>query len=164
MVTSREECFELLWKHNVPSEIIRHCIAVSRLACEIAKKLESKGKRINMELLDRACLLHDIGKLESIEKGGRHEQIGYNILVKHGLKEIAEVIRKHPLHYISDLKNQPKTWEEKILYYADKRVINHKIAPLKKRLEDLYKRYPQHADSIKKAEPLILKLEKELLR
>ena len=163
-VPTRQEAFQLLWRHNVPQNIIRHSIAVSRLAAEIGSSLKAKGKKIDLELLDRACILHDIGKMESIEKGGSHEKIGYVMLAKHGYKEVGEVIRKHPVHCILDRKNRPKTWEEKILYYSDKRVKHHKVVSLKERIADLKKRYPKYLPDIKKAEPLVYRLEKELLK
>ncbi len=162
-IPSRQQAFELLWAHNVPQNIIRHSIAVSRVAMEVAEKLKSKGKKVDLELLDRACILHDIGKMEGIATGGPHELIGSEIVKKHEFRELSEIIRKHPLHYILDKKNAPKTIEEKILFYADKRVMHHKIVLLKQRLADLEKRYPEYAGSIRKAGPLVLKLEKELL-
>ena len=160
---TRKESFELLWHHNVPQNIIRHSIAVGRLAAEIGAKLKAKGKKIDLNLLDRACILHDIGKLAAIQSGREHGEIGYGILLKHGYNEVAEVIRKHPLHCILDSKNRPRTWEEKILYYCDKRVSEHKVVSLKERLADLKNRYPQYRESIKRAEPLVYQLEKEIL-
>ncbi len=162
-IPTRSACFGLLWHHNVPSNVIRHSIAVSKFAAEIAEKLKARGIKVDSELLDRACLLHDIGKLESLSNGGNHEEIGCKILKKHGCDEVAEVIRKHPIHYILDQKNKPSTWEEKILYYADKRAKDHKIVTIRQRLDDFRKRYPKFRESIDRAEPLILKLEKELL-
>ena len=164
VLPSRRECFELLWNHNVPQNIIRHSIVVSRLAADVAQKLLLKNKRINMELLDRACLLHDIGKLKAVESGGNHEEIGFEILMKHSYDEVAEVIRKHSVHYIYDARNKPRTWEEKILYYADKRVKGHKVVSLKERFADFRKSSPGFRKSIDRAEPLAIKLEEELLK
>lgn len=164
VVPTRKESFGLLWQHNVPQNIIRHSIAISRLAADIGARLKGEGKKVNLELLDRACILHDIGKMASIHSGGSHGEIGYSILLKHGYKEVAEVIRTHPLHCILDRKNKPRTWEEKLLYYCDKRAKEHRIVPLRERLTDLKKRYPQYRESIKRAEPLVYRLERELLK
>ncbi|MBI3033819.1 HDIG domain-containing protein [Candidatus Woesearchaeota archaeon] len=163
VVPSRRECFELLWSHNVPQNIIRHSIAVSRIAADVAQGLLLRRKRINLELLDRACLLHDIGKLKAIQTGGNHEEIGYEILAKHGYGEVAEIIRKHPVHYIYDAVNRPSSWEEKVLYYADKRANGHKVVSLRERFADFRKRYQNFRESIDRAEPLAARLEKELL-
>ncbi len=161
-VPSTKECFDLLWHHNVPEEVIRHSLAVSRFAVKLGERLKAEGKKVDLKLLEASCLLHDIGKIESIRNGGNHEKIGHDILVRHGFKEVAEVVLKHSLHYIIDTKNKPRSLEEKILFYSDKRVMGHKVVPLKKRLDDLLKRYPQHKESIIKAEPLVFKLEEEL--
>ncbi len=163
VVPTRNESFELLWHHNTPQNIIRHSIAVSRLAADIGAKLKGEGKKINLALLDRACILHDIGKMVAIQTDGSHGEIGYSILLKHGYKEVAEVIRTHSLHCILDSKNKPKTWEEKLLYYCDKRVMENKVVSLRERLADLKKRYPKYRESIKKAEPLVYRLEREML-
>ncbi|MBI2575023.1 HD domain-containing protein [Candidatus Woesearchaeota archaeon] len=160
---TRKESFELLWHHNVPQNIIRHSIAVSRLAADIGARLKAEGKKIDLNLLDRACILHDIGKLAAIQSGGSHGEVGYSILLKHGYREVAEVIRKHPLHCILDSKSRPKAWEEKILYYCDKRVREHRVVSLRERLADLKKRYPQYREGIRRAEPLVYRLEMELL-
>ncbi len=164
VIPSRKDCFVLLTQLEVPAHIIRHSIAVGKVALKVAKRLNSHGKKIDLKILEASCLLHDIGKMESINKGGKHELIGSRIVAGHGYREVASVIRKHSLHYILDKKNAPKTLEEKILFYADKRVIGSKVVSLKKRLEYLKKRYSQYRESIDKAEPLVFQLEKELLK
>ncbi|MBI2134092.1 HD domain-containing protein [Candidatus Woesearchaeota archaeon] len=159
MIPSRRQCFELLWHHGVPSEVIRHSVSVCRFALGIA----AKRKDVNIKLLEASCLLHDIGKMDSIVKGGKHELIGSRILIKHGYGEVARVIRKHSLHYILDKKKAPREIEEKILFYADKRVMGHRVVSLKRRLDDLRERYPQYRESMDKAEPLVIRLEKMFL-
>ncbi len=157
---SRKECFELLWHHNVPEEVMRHSLAVRRFALKLGERLKAEGKKVDLKLLEASCLLHDIGK--AIENGGSHEKIAHKILQKHGCDEVANAVLKHPLYCILDSKNKPNSLEEKILFYADKRVMGHKVVPLKRRLDDFKKRYPQYKDTIKKAEPYVIELEKEL--
>ncbi len=157
MIPTRLQSFQLLWAHNVPENIIRHSIVVSRVAAEVAKNL--KGEKINLVLLDRACILHDIGKLNP--KGIPHELEGYEILKKHGFDEVADVVRTHTLHYILG-KDKPRSLEQKIVFYADKRVMHHKVVSVDVRISDLAKRYPNFKDSIEKSRPFVHKLEKEL--
>jgi len=38
------------------------------------------------------------------------------------MEGVAELVKTHPLHAILDLNISPKTWEEKLLYLADKMV------------------------------------------
>ena len=165
-IPTRQQSFELLWHHNIPQNVIRHSIAVSRLAEEVAQNYIKKHPKakINLELLDRACLLHDISKIAAIQKGKNedHGELGYELLKKHGYPEVAIIVRKHPLHCILDAKRKPKSLEEKILFYADKRVKDNKVVTLKERLSDLRKRYPEYKAGINKSGPLVLKLEMEL--
>ena len=68
-----------------------------------------------------------------------------------------------------DEKEKPDTWEEKLLYYADKRVMHDKIVPLKERLAEGHKRNAyQHGSAeqskinTSKVDPLIYEMEKEI--
>ena len=150
-IPTRQQSFELLWHHNVPDNVIRHSIVVSRVAARICGALQKEGVKVDSVLVDRACILHDIAKISAKQKGVGHEQLGHEILKKHGYDEVARIVLKHALHYILDKKNAPKTIEEKIVYYADKRVMHHKIVELKVRIDDLKLRYPQYKDEIKKS-------------
>jgi len=68
-----------------------------------------------------------------------------------------------------DEKVRPETWEEKLLYYADMRVMHDKIVPLKQRLAEGHKRnIHMHGSAAKskintaKVDPLIFQMEKEI--
>ncbi|MBI5619911.1 hypothetical protein HY950_03045, partial [Candidatus Gottesmanbacteria bacterium] len=43
-----------------------------------------------------------------------------------GMEEVAALVKAHPLHAILDPLTAPKTWEEKILFLADK-MVKYKI-------------------------------------
>ena len=80
---------------------------------------------------------------------------------------IAQIINKHRFEAIRTIKNEPWSWEEKILTYADKRVMHDKIVSLEERFMDLSKRYrKQLSDEDKKktkmTEQLYFDLEKEI--
>jgi hypothetical protein len=68
-----------------------------------------------------------------------------------------------------DEKDYPETWEEKLLYYADKRVMHDKIMPLKQRLAEGHKRNvhlhgspTQSKVNTAKVDPLIYEMEEEI--
>jgi hypothetical protein len=42
------------------------------------------------------------------------------------MREVAEVVRAHPLHAILDPATAPATWEQKLLYLADK-MVKHDV-------------------------------------
>ncbi|MBW2974042.1 HD domain-containing protein [Candidatus Woesearchaeota archaeon] len=133
-IPTREECLELLKENKVPEEIQNHCKTVNKIAVFLAKKLKEKGVDINVELVDAASLLHDVGKREG-EPAKGHSERGYELL-KDKYPEIAQIIMVHAFFRI----DQAKTWEEKIVNYADKRGHEKKVMTLKERMEDWQER------------------------
>jgi 5'-deoxynucleotidase YfbR-like HD superfamily hydrolase len=133
---------------------------VAKVCGILADKLIEKGKKINKKVLIEAALLHDVLKI-SHEKYGKlgHEKTIEKVLKERGETLVAKIIGKHGFLSVNKLK----TLEEKILYYADKRVHDEKIVSLKKRFEEGDKRYGKSEDKrsaeIKKK---IFALEKEL--
>jgi len=116
-----EKNVKKLWdKYDLPFKKRLHCQKVVEVALYIAKKLRGKEVKIDEQLLSAAALLHDIDK--NIEKlpGEHHPDAGVRVLKQEGMDEVAEVIRTHPLHMILDVKNPPKTIEQKILFLSDK--------------------------------------------
>jgi len=195
---TRKQCFGLLKKFGTPSHIIEHSLAAAKLAVFLAERLNEKGILVDVQLVDRACLLHDIlrvcdlndysrfehcaadkakwEKLKSQYKGICHEE-ATAALLRDKYPQLAEVIRKHRYTAIAHQKDKPVTWEEKLVYYADKRVMHDRIVSLKERLEEAHKRYDDwgranaHSsldsfdyaqDKTVKIDRLIYKLEKEI--
>jgi len=192
---SRKRCFELLEQYRVPIHIRRHCITVAALATLLAHKLTRKAIPINTELVERTCLLHDIlrvcdfdkiepgyfrqkpgsddtriwQKLKNKYKHLTHEQAAYE-LFKKDYPKLAETIKKQQYISMANEKTMPKTWEEKLAYYADMKVMHDKVVPLAERLDDAHKRNvhlhgsPQQSRiNAAKVDPLIYELEKEIL-
>ena len=154
-IPSREECLSILIKNKTPSNVIGHCMAVCKVAEEIADKLIKKSKKINKNLVIASALLHDIERLKE-----NHVEVGANLLKKLGFPEVSEVVKKHSLYTIGEENITPKTAEEKIVFYADKRVIGNKIVSMEERFKDLEKRY--NVD-LSKEFKFTKKIEKELL-
>lgn len=161
MLPSRKNCIELIRKNN-SENIVKHSLKVNSVAMYLAKKLAKKGASIDLDLVDRASLLHDIDKIESLEKGN-HGIIGERILKEKGFHRIAEIVRKHVLDQILYGLN---TWEEKIVFYADKRVVDDKIVSLEERLKYIKNRYAhineKLRDKYSEIENKILLLEDEI--
>lgn len=162
---SREECLELLRECHVPVHIVKHSKAVAKLGGFVARKLVEKGIPVNVDLVERACLLHDIFRVcefplqdfsrfeqlvteEDKEKwrrlkeqhgSVRHEDAACAFL-RDAYPILAQTIRKHRYTAIVDAEDMPRTWEEKLVYYADKRAMHDKIVPLMERLDEAHKR------------------------
>ena len=155
-IPSREQCLQILKNNKTPSNIIEHCKAVCKVAEEVAQKLVKKGMKVNKELVIAAALLHDIERHKE-----NHVIVGANLLKKLGYPEVAKVISKHTLYKVEIEENQPRTFEEKIVFYADKRVKNDKVVSLEERYDDINERY--NVDLNWEME-FTKKIEKELLK
>ncbi len=162
---TRQQCFELMEQLHVPLHIREHGLVVAKLGVFLAKRLKEKGIAVNPELVDRACLLHDVLRVldfnesdynrfeQSVPKEHKtkwqqlraeyesacHEEATYELL-KDRYPVLATTIKRHKYTALLDEKEKPNTWEEKLVYYADKRVMRDKIVPLKPRLEEAHKR------------------------
>ena len=156
---SREECFRLLKEHNADENVLKHSILVNRIAIYLGGKLKQRGERIDLELLDRASLLHDLDKIKTLETGN-HGDIGEEILAKIGCPGLGKLVKKHILTMV--LKGGIKTWEEKVLQYADMRVNWDRIVPLGERYAYLMKGYSKYREMIERTKPILYALEKEI--
>jgi HD superfamily phosphohydrolase YqeK len=162
---SREECLELLWECHVPMHIVRHSQAVAKLGAFLARRLVEQGIPVNVDLVERASLLHDIfrvcefplqdfsrfeqlvteedkakwRRLKERHGGVRHEDAACAFL-RDAYPVLAQTIRKHRYTAIVDGEDRPRTWEEKLVYYADKRAMHDQIVPLPERLEEAHRR------------------------
>ena len=165
MIPSKEKCFELLKKYRVPENIVAHTLEVNRVAMFLAKKLKEKGEEINLGLVDAASLLHDLDKHMTLNEDSGHGKKAAEILESLGFAEVAPIVRKHITTAV--LHSPLKTWEEKLVYYADMRVKGNKIVTVEERFEYLRERYGKMSEKamreINKAEPIVKEIEKEIL-
>ncbi len=114
---------------------------VAKVAVFLANKLDQLDTfdKLDKKLLVAGALLHDIDKNVKKLPGERHPDAGVRILKEEWMEEVAALVATHSLHTIlagSDMiqhrgqafqKGQtpsiaPKTWEEKLLFLADKMV------------------------------------------
>lgn len=182
------EVSALIEEFRTPLHVRRHCAAVATFAVELGRKLVAAGEKINLDLLRHAALLHDFVRVVDFREfrpgnfpdpvspediafwtefrkknaGRGHEELGAEILALRGFSDVAEVIKKHRFLQI---EKGFDTWEEKLLYYADKRTKHDKIVPLAERLEDGRKRnMPEYSNSEaqRKLEERVFLLEKDI--
>jgi uncharacterized protein len=191
---TRKECFDIINKYHVPPNIVKHSLATAKLAVFLAEKLKEKDTAVDVELVERACLLHDVAricevkesdynnigmtvteqektawdKLKTEYKAAGHEDTAYKLL-KEQYPVLALAIKKHRYLSLLDENDRPDTWEEKIVYYADKRVMHERIVSLKERLDDAHQRNAQLRQmkgqnniDTDKVDRLIFELEEEI--
>ena len=118
----------ILVKAGLNEEDIRHSILVAQKAVDIAGRT---GMKLDMELVARGALFHDLGK--ALTHSFQHGELGAEIGKSFGLpKSVTDIARKHfhggltpgearaldlpPVDYT------PRLLEERIILYADRLV------------------------------------------
>ena len=109
-IPTREECEKLWDENNVPENVRKHMIMVNKAAMFLGKKLKEAGEEIDLELLDKASLLHDLDKIPTL-RTRRHGHVTREILSGKGHSRVGELAYKHKFGQITNLN----TWEEKLI-------------------------------------------------
>ncbi|MBI5449297.1 HD domain-containing protein [Candidatus Gottesmanbacteria bacterium] len=123
MIPTKKQARALWDKYQLPNKKRIHCALVTEVAMGLAGQIHQfTNKPINQLLLQAAALLHDIDKNVPKRAGEKHPDTAVRILREEGMDEIAAIVKTHSLHAILDPAIAPKTWEEKILFLADKMV------------------------------------------
>jgi putative nucleotidyltransferase with HDIG domain len=118
--------------------IREHSLMVGRVAGLIGSGLARAGRSLSLELIVTGALLHDIAKTVTLETQLRHDELGREICLRHGLDELAEIVAEHVILK----KGVPESCTEKeIVYYADKRVLHDEVVGLDARLDYIIHRY-----------------------
>ncbi len=155
---------KLYQEFHLPKHIQKHCIQVAKVAIYI-------GTKINIDLahLRYAALLHDLLRMCDISKFDpdqlknqfaatesdikywqklrqKYANTPHWLAAKIALEDLNEpdiekIISTHDFLSINQPDASNRTLEQKILYYADKRVCHHQITSLQHRLEEGMKRY-----------------------
>jgi uncharacterized protein len=157
-IPTKAQCFQILKDNSVPDNVIAHTSKVCEVSLKIADLLIKKGIGVNKDLVAAGALLHDVKKLSPND----HVIEGHDLMNSLGYSEVGQIIKKHGLANIDEEEFIPKTWEEKIVFYADKRVKNDKIVTVEKRFEYIKLRYKRKV--IEKELNFTKAIEKELLQ
>lgn len=153
------------WRKEVhlPQAVIAHCDAVGNLSQQFAEHLIQHGVIVRPFALERAGQLHDLLRFIDFKasaapmkhtqteedervwaacaeryKGQGHERAISSFLRENGYPEIASITE---LHGMREPLNSRETIEQKILYYADKRVMLDTVVSLDERFADFRTRY-----------------------
>jgi uncharacterized protein len=165
---NREQALGLLHKYNCSPQVISHSIAVADIAVETASKLEEKGHKINIDLVEAGALFHDLGrsKTHTIDHAIAGAQIAQSI----GLPDtVIRIIKRHVGAGITTEEAQmlgwpkdiyaPQTLEEKIVSFSDKLIDKSRRMPIETEIERLQmKNKPQAAERVRKLNDEITRL------
>lgn len=187
---SKKQCNELLKKYHTPVSVIKHSAVVTKIAEYLADEFNKTKTKVNKDLINRACVLHDLLRVcdipndnffkfadpEDIKqkdvkqkiwaaqcakyKGMHHSEAAEDVLGR-DYPELAQVIREHMFDVL--LKDEFTCWEGKIVSYADKRVDHDRIVTLNQRIEEGKKRWHTDNENLDLTYKKLLALEKEIL-
>ena len=138
-VPSVDESYKLLKQYHVPDHIIQHSEMVCNVAVFLANELNNQGENLSINEIEAAALLHDITKMEGIEKHQDHAKTGKDLLQKLGFKRIGKIVAEHIK--LQEGQNSMSISEEELINYSDKRVMHTKVVTLSERFTDLHGRY-----------------------
>ena len=139
----RELALRVLRDAGCSKEVIEHSVAVEGEALKLARKAIENGYEVDLKLVGLGAILHDIGRSKT--HGIRHGLEGAEILRKLGLNEFSKFAENHigagiPAEEANRLglpprDFMPRSLEEKIVAYADKRVMGRRIVSHERVLE-----------------------------
>lgn len=144
----KELYLALLKKAGCSEDVIAHSIAVSSLAEEIGVKLLSKGIDLDIELIIKGALLHDVGR--AVTHDVTHVIEGVKLAENFSLEpEVIGIIKTHVGAGITFKEARqlgfplgtyvPQTIEQKIVAHADNLVKGNKRISLQTRIEHMKK-------------------------
>ena len=179
---TQQQCLEYFDTYHVPKNIKTHCFAVQKYSLFFAKQLQKSGMKVDLDIVDRLALLHDLFKAVTLDLtkvdsfhqykaspeelatwrelrkkySGMHEsEIAYEIF-KGEFPEFAQALKNtsHPL--------REKTTEELIVHYIDWRMLKDDLVSLDERFVYLLEKYPRFHKHYTESAKLIKAREKEM--
>jgi HAD superfamily hydrolase (TIGR01509 family) len=155
-------CLALLAEQGAPPQLVAHSQAVAEVAFRLAARLRDRGEAVDPLLAHRGGLLHDLDKVSAKEPTRPHGEWSGTILRERGFPQLAAIARRHVVFAILDPRTRPVTWEERIVFYADKVVEGETVVGVRERIAALIQRYPGAALKLASCLPLVLTLEEEI--
>lgn len=159
---SESDALSLLKKVGCSDKVIKHCLAVSKTAKEIAQGIKSNGHEIDVHFVEIAALLHDIGRCKT--HGISHGVEGAKILRDLNLDKFARVCETHIGAGLSreEAESQglpardylPVTLEEKVIAHADNLIMGTRKVDISTTLKKLKKQLGENHQAIKRVREL----------
>ncbi|MCX6695121.1 MAG: HDIG domain-containing protein [Candidatus Altiarchaeota archaeon] len=163
---SRREALKILEENNCQKNVLTHCKTVAREAKKMAVKLRKKGVPVDVEFVETAALLHDIGRcrthgiLHGIE--GAKIMKDYPDYARVCERHIGAVITKYEAKELGMPERDflPETLEEKIIAHADNIVGECKVEGIEKTIESVGSKLGMKHPAVKR----IMELDAEIKR
>ena|GEM_PF-413921 len=157
------QCVEILRRYALPDGVIEHSVKVAEVASFIAARLAERGERVDLDLVVKGALLHDVGKSQRHGRRGarNHAEASAEIVLDEGMPEVAGIVARHILDSIISREDYPRNWEEKVVFYADK-IVTRRLVTVEERFADLHERRQDIADLLRASLPPTKALEAEI--
>jgi putative hydrolase of the HAD superfamily len=160
-------CLGWLIERGTPYNILAHIQLVAAIAYQLAAWLGGAGEAVDPILTQRGAMLHDLAKIDSINaksQGGStdHAELASRLLLERDQPELAEIAARHMLYSDPGDPRRPRTWEQKLVHYADKLAEGAALVPIEERLVALQARYPRFAEEMQQSWPVIQALQQEI--
>jgi uncharacterized protein len=146
-IPTKGECLMVMDQTHMPAHIRKHSMMVARASLYLGELLNRNSSRLDLHLLEAAALLHGIAKMQSIETGGSHSEMGAKMVADLGYLALAPIVRDHVTMDTERVRG-PVT-ESVLVNYCDKRVKHDQIVNIKDRFDDLIARYAKTEASLK---------------
>ena len=156
------DCRLWILEQAASGNLLVHVEMVAAVAYQIAWWARSSGLPVDPLLAHRGGLLHDVCKISAHHGPVRHPEAGARLLEGKGLPVLAEIVRHHGLFSLLEESDRPRTWEQRIVYYADKLIESNQIVPIEVRIQSIQDRYGLDPLVTQKLISLIRELETEL--
>ncbi|HHT25516.1 MAG TPA: HD domain-containing protein [Clostridiaceae bacterium] len=122
---TKELCLELITAAGTPEHVIRHSIAVAEEAARIGMALAENGLDLDIDLIIRSALLHDVARTKK-----SHCQVGENWIRALGYHQEAEIVGGHGDNCLFEIPD-----ELAVLIVADRVVSEDKVIGLHERIK-----------------------------
>lgn len=159
------DCLDWLFQEGASLNLLQHVQTTAAIAYLLALKLRACGASVDPILAHRGGLLHDLAKIQSVrnpQPGVHHGEMAARMLEKRSQPRLAEIARRHMLFDILEDEKAPHTWEQKLVFFADKLTEGSRLVPLEQRLEALTHRYRIDPIQIEAVSPALISLQDEI--
>ncbi len=171
------------WRNNacMPDHIRAHCDLVTENAMLACDDLIRRKIFVRREAIRKAAQIHDLlrfvdfktapevsADIEAVWKeyketyGANHEIAVMKFLIEKGYPELGTIVRTHGAPHMEDAI--PKTIDQKVLNYSDKRALHDKRVTVEDRFQDFIVRYGggKESDAAKAWKQKTLEIERAL--
>ncbi|MFH0701001.1 MAG: HD domain-containing protein [Candidatus Woesearchaeota archaeon] len=167
ILPTEQQCLDWFEQFKVPKNILEHCLKVREVANFLAQELKKSGINLDLELVNRSALLHDLFKVVSFKElvpnkyhsyiFSAEETVMWKFLrekfpnMHEGEASYTFFKEEYPelalcLKIICGTAERERTWEEMIVYYADLRVFRNEIVSVAERTAYLQEIYPHGSE------------------